>query len=352
MPAVAWVEGLLGVLIIYAALNDVFASVVVPRPTPSRYRPGGLFVRTAWRLWRLRVDPAGEGAEMRLGIFAPLALISLVVVWLLLLIVGFGLAFHALGDQVRPPLPDFPSALYFAASALVTIGFSDAVPQGGLVRALAIAAAATGLGIVALTITYLFSLYASLESRELAVTTLDSRAGAPPSGVRLLEETARSGSLGDLGRFFNTWEAWAAQALDTHQAHPILAYFRSSHDRESWVSALGAVLDAATLVLTTLEDGPRGPATFMRGAGSHMVEDLVHVFHLEAGVDSGVDRAEFDDAYQRLAAVGYRLREREAAWGDFASSRTQYAGGLNALARHFVVPPALWISDRSVLPHR
>ena len=348
----AWLEGLLGAVVVYVALNDVFSSVVVPRPTPSRYRPGGIFVRTTWRLWRLGVDPAGEGAEMRLGVYAPLALIGLVVLWLLMLIVGFGLAFHALGDEVRPPLPDFPTALYFAASAIVTLGFSDSTPQGGLVRALAIAGAATGLGIVALTITYLFSLYASLESRELAVTTLDARAGAPPSGVRLLEETARSGSLGELGRFFNTWEAWAAHALDTHQAHPILAFFRSSHDRESWVSALGAVLDAATLVLTTVEDGPRGPATFMRGTGAHMVEDLVRVFRLDAATDTGVERSEFDDAYQRLGAAGYRLRDREVAWTDFASSRAQYAAGLNALARYFVVPPALWISDRSVLPHR
>lgn len=347
-----WVEAALGAVVLWTVLNDVFSSVVVPRPTPSRFRPAAVFVRATWRIWRLGVDPAGAGAEQRLGIYAPLALITLVALWLTMLIVGFGLIFHALAAEIQPALPDFPTALYFAASAIVTLGFSDVAPQGGLVRMLAIAAAATGLGVVALTITYLFSLYGSIERRELAVTTLDARAGAPPSGVRLLEESARSGLIDDLPRLFVQWEEWAARLLDSHQAHPILAYFRSSHDRESWVSALGALLDAATLVLTTLEDGPRGAATVMRGIGSHAVEDLAHVFGLSAERDSGVERAEFDDAYRRLAAAGYSVRDPDAAWADFASSRAEYAAGLNALARHFAVPPALWISDRSVLPHR
>jgi ion channel len=349
----AWLEGLIGALVIYLALNDVFASVIVPRPTPSRYRPAGIFVRSTWRMWCLGVDPSGEGGERRLGIYAPLALIGLVVVWIAMLLLGYGLLFLALGGETRPPIQDLQNAVYVAASSFTTIGDSDLDLHGGGPRTLAIVAAVTGLGVVALTITYLFSLYGSLERRELAVTTLDARAGAPPSGVRLLEEAARSGSTGDLGRLFAEWESWAAHVLDTHQAHPILAYFRSSHDRESWVSAVGALLDAATLMLTTMADGPRGPATFMRGTGAHLVEDLVRIFGLDAGdADAGVERSEFDDAYARLAAAGYSLRDRDGAWTDFAASRAQYAAGLSALARHFVVPPALWISDRSVLGHR
>lgn len=348
----ALVEAIAGILIIYSALNDVFASVVVPRPTPARYRPAGLFIRATWALWRIGVDPSGEQGERRLGIFAPLVLISVVGVWIFMLLLGFGLLFLSLGDEVKPPLSDLHTAIWTAGSAFTTIGYSDRELQGGPIRTLALLSAVTGLGVVAITITYLFSLYASLERREIAVTTLDARAGAPPSGVRLLEETARSGSLADLPGIFTTWETWAAHVLDTHQAYPILAYFRSSHDRESWVSALGALLDAATLVLTTIEGGPRGPATFMRGTGAHVVEDLTRVFHLDADGDPYVERSEFDDAYGRLAAAGYTLRNADVAWAEFSSARAQYASGLSALARHFAVPPAMWISDRSVLPHR
>lgn len=228
-------------------------------------------------------------------------------------------------------------------------GVEAATAALGLVM---IATAMIGLAVVALTITYLFSLYGSLERRELAVTTLDERAGAPPSGVTLLESSARGDMATKLPLLFDRWEEWAASLLDSHQAHPILAYFRSSHDRESWVSALGALLDAATLVLTTIEDGPRGQARVMAGIGSHAVEDLAHVFELAYDEECGVERVEFDDAYRRLEAAGHRLRPVDDAWSDFAAMRSRYAAGLNALARHFAVPPALWISDRSVLPHR
>lgn len=345
-------EAALGAFLVWAALNDVFASVVVPRPRPARYRPSALLVAATWSLWRSGVDPGGEGAERRLGIYAPLALISLVIVWLAMLIAGFGLLFHTLAGELRPPPADVPTAMYFAGTALLTIGFGDIVPVGGVARLLAVAAGVTGLGVVALTITHLYSLYGSLERRELAVTTLDARAGAPPSGVHLLEESARSGSIDDLPRLFVQWEEWAALLLDSHQAHPILGYFRSSHDRESWVSALGALLDAATLVVTTLADGPRGPATVMRATGSHAVEDLARVFGLAVRRDHGVERSEFDLAYARLGAAGLRLRDPDAAWRDFSAQRAEYAAGLMALARHFAVPPTLWIGDRSVLQHR
>jgi hypothetical protein len=314
-----WIGAAIGLVLVWATLNDVFHAVVVPRPTPSRYRPSAFVVRTTWRLWRDSFLADGGLRERRLGTYAPFALVGLLVLWILMLIVGGGLAFFAIR---------------------------------ALARLLAMGAGMTGLAIVALTVTYLFTLYGSLERREIAVTTLDERAGAPPSGVTLLEESAREGRVDELAALFEKWEGWAAHVLDTHQAHPLLAYFRSSHDQESWVSALGALLDAATLVLTTIEGGPRGQAAVMRGIGAHVVEDLSRVFGLEYERDCGIEREEFDDAYRRLGAAGYRMRDADAAWTDFAVTRERYAAGLNALARYFAVPPALWISDRSVLPHR
>ena len=347
-----WLVAAVGAVLVWAALNDVFHAVVVPRPTPSKYRPSALLIRTTWRLWRDGLPGDAARREQRLGTYAPLAVIALLVLWIAMLIVGNGLLFYAIADQYAPALPDLATSVYFAAISLLTIGYGDIAPIGPLARALAALAGMTGLAVVALTITYLFTLYGSLERRELAVTTLDERAGAPPSGVTLLEESARAGRVDELPSLFEKWEGWSAHVLDSHQAHPLLAYFRSSHDQESWVSALGALLDAATLVLTAIEEVPRGEAKVMRGIGAHVVEDLTHVFGLSYERDAGVERSEFDDAYSRLGAAGFRMREAGPAWTDFAATREQYAAGLNALARHFAVPPALWISDRTVLGHR
>jgi hypothetical protein len=341
-----------GIVLVWAALNDVFHAVVVPRPTPSRYRPSAFVIRVTWPLWRGQSVGDGGRGERRLGTYAPFATVGLLVMWIAMLILGDGLIFNAIRDEFTPALPDLGTAIYAAGVALTTVGFGEIVPVAPLSRALAVIAAVMGLAVVALTVTYLFTLYGSLERRELGVTTLDERAGAPPSGVTLLEESRRAGRVEELPALFEKWEGWAAHVLDTHLAHPLLAYFRSSHDGESWVSALGALLDAATLVLTTIEGVPRGEATVMRGIGSHVVEDLTQVFGLAYERDAGVERSEFDDAYRSLGSAGYTLREPDAAWVDFSSTREQYAAGLNALARHFAVPPALWISDRTVLPHR
>ena len=211
--------------------------------------------------------------------------------------------------------------------------------------------AANGLGLFAMVITLLFTLYGSFQRREVDVVVLQAGAGAPPSGVTLLETYALGGILGDLAGVFARWQAWAAEVLDSHLAYPILAYFRSSHDNDSWISSLGAVMDAATLVMTTIEDGPKGWAKLSRAVGNHCLEDLVYFFHLPAETEVGVERAEFDEARRRLERAGFVLREADEAWASFARLRAEYAGRVNALARHWATPPAQWIGDRSPLKH-
>ena len=137
-----------------------------------------------------------------------------------------------------------------------------------LSRLAEIAAAATGVAVLALGITYLFSLYGAFQRREELVTTLDARAGAPPSGIQMLETYAEMDLWDDLRRTLRDWEEWSARVLDTHVAYPILIFFRSSHDGESWLGAIGAVLDAAVLLATTVESGPRRTAGAAR-TGDH-----------------------------------------------------------------------------------
>jgi hypothetical protein len=340
---------LLGVAIAIYVLNDIFQSVVVPRPTPARFRLTRWIVRPGWRLWRfigLRAR-SSESRERFLGTFAPLVVVVLIVVWLSGLVLSFGIIFYGLRTQLHPGIVDFPSALYFAGTSVLTIGLGDFVSTSGLSRLVALAAGLAGLGTLALTISFIFSLYASFQRREILIVTLDARAGAPPSGVSLLETMAKYDMSDDLPRLLGDWEKWGAEVLDSHLAYPLLAYFRSSHDSESWISALGAVLDASTLLLTTVVDGPRGPAKMMFAMGTHLVEDLGRFFNMQGDHDIGVERYEFDQARERLSAAGWRLLGPEESWVAFSRLRVQYASQLNAMAKWFAAPPTQWIGDRS-----
>lgn len=348
------IEFVAGVLVVLIILVDVFQSVVLPRPiVGSRVGIARALVYVTWRAWRRFCESISSPMvrERRLGLYAPAVLIMLLALWVALLTFGYGLVLYALRDQLQPAPQSVWEAIYFAGTSLLTIGFGDIVAKSPVARAVAVIAGGTGLVIVALAITFVFSLYAFFQRRELLVTTLDERAGAPPSGVALLETHGRLGMVDDLVRIFTSWELWAAEVLDSHLAYPLLGFFRSSHDNESWVSALGALLDAATLCMTTVEGVPVGPATMMRSVGAHLVEDVTAYFGLPHEHDPGVERSEFDEARARLAAAGFRLREAEAAWGQFTTLRGEYSGDLNAMAGFWAVPPAQWIGDRSALRH-
>jgi hypothetical protein len=339
-------EVVVGVALVLYILNDVFQSVVVPRSTPARWRITRWVVRPGWRLCRwLGLRSSSTNARERMfGTFAPAMVIVLLFLWVSGEVLGFAFIFLGLGDQIRPPITDFASAFYFAGSRF---GFGDFVATSPTDRLVALLAGGVGVITIALLISFLFSLYASFQRREILIVTLDARAGAPPSGVSLLETIKKYGLSDDLPGLFSDWEKWAAEVLDSHLAYPVLAYFRSSHDNESWVSALGAVLDATTLLLTTVMDGPRGPAKMAHSMGTHLVEDLSRLFRIKADGDAGVERYEFDEARGRLAAAGWELLGPEESWAAFARVRATYAGQLNMMAKWFAAPPTQWIGDRS-----
>ena len=346
--------GILGTIIVVVVLVDVVQTIVVPRRSPRWTRPTSYPVAGLWLLWRaigLRMN-SRDGREGFLGSFGPLAVLLLLVGWAFWLIVGYGLMLDALPSQIHPAPRNLGEAIYFAATALLTIGFGDFVATGGLARAVTLLAGASGLGIFALVISFLYSLYGSFQQREVSVVVLEAAAGAPPSGVTLLEVYSRLGLLDDLPVLFADWQVWAAQVLDSHLAFPILAYFRSSHENDSWVSSLGAVMDASTLVLTVVEGGPKGRAKLFQAVGGHCLEDLVQYLKVPTEDGVGIERSEFEEARQRLARAGWELRDAEEAWSDFSHLRAAYAGRVNALAHYWAAPPAQWIGDRSELKHR
>jgi hypothetical protein len=343
-----------GLILIAVVFYDLFQTVVLPRPAVGKIQLARRVVRPMWRVWRWVSQRTSrlERSEARLAAFAPVALLTLFLIWAAALILGYGLVLNALAEQIRPAPPDFVTSIYISASTLVPLAYGDFVPEGFLARSTIIAESATGVVLAALAITLLFSLYESFRSREELVVSLDALAGAPPTAVQLLETAAKHHMRPPLDDTFDDWRKWSAMVLESHLAYPLLVYFRSSHDNEAWINSFGAVMDAAVLTLSTIEDGSDGPAHLMFTVGNHLVEDMSWVFNIKSSDDPIVERAEYDAAVQRLIKVGYKIRDTEAGWKKFSELRAKYATGLNQMALWLVIPPAQWIGDRSYLPHR
>jgi hypothetical protein len=348
-------EATIGVLILAVAFYDVFQSVVLPRPSVGKLRVAPWILRPLWAGWRWlgtresRIDRR----ENWLGTFGPVGLLALLGFWSLSSILGYALILDAIRDQIEPPPANFGTSLYFSAGTLLPLSYGDILPIGALAQVVVVAESGTGVGLIALVISLLFSLYGSFQRREELVVTLDALAGAPPAGLQILETVANHRMPDELTATFDAWRGWSAAVLESHLAYPILVYFRSSHDNEAWLNSFGAVMDAATLVLSTVvsEDETEGHARLMFKVGNHLVEDLAWYFRIKNTAVPIVERQEFDDARERLIKAGFHCRESDAAWSQFAALRSLYATPLNLLAARLAIMPAKWIGDRSYLPH-
>ncbi|HEV3154128.1 MAG TPA: potassium channel family protein [Candidatus Baltobacteraceae bacterium] len=352
-----------GALLVGLTLVDVFQSVIVPRAEDTAIRLSRYLIRFMWRIWpRLAYLLHPRSADRRenfLGIYAPLVLVVVLIAWVLVLLSGWGLIFYGIRDQLHPGGLSFADCVYFAGASLLTIGYGDITPFGMPARVLAVIAAASGLGVVAIVISFLFAIFGSFQRRETFVVTIGARAGVPPSGVGLLEVHAIAGIRSDLAQVFREAQQWTAEVMESHLAYPILVYFRSSHDYESWVGTLGALMDAASLVMSTLDPQrlenvqTRGQARIMYELGRHLVSDFCDYFNLaRTDLSAGVERSEFDRACEHLRDEGYDILDADSSWNRFAELRSAYASALNIMARWLEIPPVQWVGDRSMIsPH-
>jgi hypothetical protein len=343
-----------GVVLLALIFYDLFQSVVLPRPAVRKVQLARYIVRPLWIVWRWLSQRSSrlERSEARLAAFGPLMLFVLFFIWGLGLAFGYSLLIYGLGDEFRPVVNDFQTAFYVAMTTLVPLSYGDFVPEAGVARTVIIAESATGVIVAALAITLLFTLYESFRAREEAVVALDALAGAPPAGLYILEKCAPHDMRHYLAETFDEWRRWSAMVLESHLAYPLLVYFRSSHDNEAWINSFTAVMDAAVLIKSTLNDESEGAAGLMVTVGNHLVEDLAWVFRFKSAPDGIVEQDEYRVAVDRLRQAGYRIKDGDGSWEKFVELRGHYGSIANQMAQLLAVPPAQWVGDRSYLPHR
>jgi ion channel len=252
-----WI-GVGGILLLAVILWDAFETIILPRRVTRRLRLARLFYKYTWLPWRFvarRMAP-GKWREGFLGVYGPLSVLSLFVVWAIGLIFAFAImqwsAASILGGGAG--IRTFRGELYFSGTTFFTLGLGDITPHTPLARLITVLESGTGFGFLAIVISYLPVLYGAFSRREVNISLLDARAGSPPTAAELLRRHARQQSLSALADYLRAWEVWAAELMESHLSYPVLCYFRSMHNNQSWVAALAAILDTCT-VLIACTDG-------------------------------------------------------------------------------------------------
>jgi hypothetical protein len=337
-----------GLLLVVATLYSAVVTFVLPR-SYNTWLTRQVF-RGTWLGFRFvaKFTRRYEQEDRILALFAPVALLMLPIVWVWLVITGYTGMFWAL--DVQPWL----DAFHASGSSLLTLGFFPVDTFPTII--LAFSEAVLGLGLVALLIAYLPTIYSAFSRREAVVTLLEAYAGMPPSPIEMIARSHRVDMLARLADQWVNWENWFADIEESHTTFVALVFFRSPQSWRSWVTTAGVILDAAALMLSTV-DTPRDPqAALCLRAGYLALRRIADFFDIDYDADPApsdtisISRPEFDAAYDELVAAGVPvIADRNQAWRDYAGWRVNYDTVLIVLAGLTRAPYARWSSDRSLL---
>lgn len=328
------------ILIIFA---DAFEVMVLPRRINRRFRLAVFFTRWMWTLWRWvgKHLKQRKGREIFLSAFGPLSNIALLAFWTVLTIVCFGALHYLLEIKVNAPEgpPTFFTYVYMSGVTWFTLGFGDVVPVTPLGRALTVLEAGLGFGFLAVVIGYLPVIHGAFSERETIINLLDARAGSPPVASEYLLRLAKSGGPGVLTETLKEWERWGARVLETVFSFPVVAFYRSQHDNQSWLAAMTMMLDTCALLLASGKESCQYQASITFAMLRHAIVDVSLV--MKASPRQGFDRspvADFNEFVTAMAASGWQMRAGPAFDVQLAELRDTYEPFAHALADRLLMP--------------
>jgi hypothetical protein len=337
-----------GIIIVITILWDGFETIILPRRVMGRVRLTRLFYNYAWLLWSWVVNnilKTKNHTDTYLSYFGPLSLLLLLIVWAVGLVFGFSLLHWSAGsiaDKVGV-LPNFGTYLYFSGTNFATLGLGDVTASTTLGRLLTVCEAGLGLGFLALVLGYLPALNQSFASREEAISLLDARAGSPPTALEMVRRHKDDESFTELKEFLGFWELWSSQLLSNHLSYPVLAFFRSQHDNQSWLSALAVVLDTSSLIMTYMGSPCKKQAELAFAMARHVVVDLSLVFDTPPCLPSS-DRLPSSGLKHLLSTLegeGFHFVSDEGGEDGLRELRNMYEPYLCSLADYLclAIPP-------------
>lgn len=343
-----------GVLILLFILWDVFETIILPRRVTRMVRFARYYYRGSWRVWRkiARVMSAGNRRESFLGYFGPLSLLGLFLVWAAALIFGFALVHYGAGSAINLAPNEhsgFRADLYLSGTTFFTLGLGDVTPRTELARLITVLEAGLGFGFLAIVISYLPVLYGAFSRREVNISLLDARAGSPPAASELLRRHSEPHTVTALQDYLRDWEIWAAELMESHLSYPVLCYFRSQHNNQSWLAALATILDTSALLVAYGQGPVRWQAKLTFAISRHAIVDLSQVLNSppQLGAHERLPAEELQKLRELLIAAGLSKcsHQEDQRLGHL---RQMYEPYILALSERLLMPVGAWTPEKAI----
>jgi hypothetical protein len=269
--SVVWV--ILGIGLILVAIMDIFETLLDPEDQ------GRLTTRISWFVWRVcRSEPLAV-----LTYAGPLAYISVLGIWALLIVTGGaliywpflpeGFAFDSGLDEEHRT--GFLTAFYLSFVTFATLGYGDITPTVGWLRVVGPAQTLVGFFLLSAAITWILAIYQDIETRRTLAhetTLLKQSLENGPSDLSQM----RTDSVEQLVDQVTTRFVRVTGSLNQF---PITYFFRISDERQS-LAVMALFLCELSEELNREELPPelRLRARMLSGALDHFAEALQERF--------------------------------------------------------------------------
>jgi hypothetical protein len=337
------------IVLLLIVLHDAFEVMLLPRRVKSRLRIVRIFFRFTWWVWSslARRTQADGPRHLFLSLYGPLSMVLLLFVWAAGLITGFGALYWGLGHRQT----SLGSQLYLSGVTFFTLGYGDVLPRIPIQKILAVLESGIGLGFLATVISYLPVLYQLFAGRESKVLMLDAVAGSPPCATTLLVRHAEGEAISELEDLLRDWQVWSAELLESQLSYPMLAFYRSQHDNQSWLAALTAIMDTCALLMVGFSGIRTFRARLTFSTARQAVIEMGRVFQVSTRVlDSDrLPAPDFATLTARLSDAGMTFGDPADAEQKLAAFRQTYEPFLNGLAEYLVLTLPQWLPGENQL---
>jgi hypothetical protein len=340
----SWLEFTAGLLVWWGVLWDGFATIILPRTVTPMRRTSGRFYRWSWFLWAAvgrRIRQPGLRLSF-LGVYGPLSVMLLLVLWAGLIILAFALIYQGLGPRLLSAAGSmgFGALLYTSGSTFLTLGLGDVTSSDSIARLFMLLEAGTGYIFLALIITYMPVLDQAFGAREVDNLLIHSRSGRPPGAIKALHRYSAIGRSEILRGNLRDAERWMAQTQQSHLAHPVLTFYRAHHRGQSWLVSLTTLLDSCALLIATRDGLLAAQAKVTYRMGLLLIKDLAAALSIRVDPHSRIRLTEADLPALRAAlkASGLALTLGPEASNQLLRLVRRYDVYLLALSEWLLVP--------------
>jgi Ion channel len=295
----------IGITLLVLVAIDVFMTVF----NPAEYG-GPITLRQNRLIWAIARTASSRSEGRRrhraLALAAPLMAITTVLLWLMMLIVGFGLiylpwmrTFLVDPGHLRNPLVE---AFYFSASTATTLSIGDLVPDLDAFRVLVPLETLAGVGLLTAVLQYILAI--SDRAQAMATVALDIRMhfDTEHTPENVTKEIVRSEDTLGWGEWCEEISRSLLGLWEAHTRYPILLYFHPPDECESLSTQLGNLMRLQRSIQRTEEPGPlaRHPGFRAMCRSLELYLTAVDRYFLPGPSEpkDGGDRV--DEAYERL----------------------------------------------------